>query len=404
MSSYATRPRVTVLAGFSPAATDAVARGLLVTDASLLLVTHNLASVRDGVVHRTVRTAAGVVEQGRTDLVHGCVSCTLREDVLPTLVRLTRERPGRDILLALPPAIEPETVAAVAACAVDFRFDSFVTVVEAAGLLDDLTSTDDLSRRDLHAAANDRRGVADVVVRQIEYADTIVVWGSPALQKFERDRTTALLNRLAPWAAQHRIGDGPRIDCTGLAARLLRTGRHDPAVPGMAGRALEGYPIGIHDAPGEHGVNAMLFRSRRPFHPQRLHQALDDLAGSSLRGRGQLWIATQPDTAIAWQSAGGGLTLDPLGLWLAALPHDRWAEATAMRRLAADATWDPYYGDRATALAFVGLGLNVDALTAHLRTCLLTDAELAAGADSWRTRPDPFADLFTADDIATTVS
>ncbi|GAA0485464.1 cobalamin biosynthesis protein CobW [Paractinoplanes deccanensis] len=403
-----TRPRVTVLAGFSAAATDAVARSLLLTDPSLILVAHDLAGVRDGVVRRTVRTAGEVLEEGRTDLVHGCVSCTLREDVLPTLVRLSRAHPASDLVLALPPAIEPEAVAA--ACAVGsvdgvavtdaVRFDSYVAVVEAAGVVDDLCSTDSLRDRGLHAAGNDERAVADVVVRQIEFADTVVVWSSPGADAFERHRLAALLHRLAPWAAHVHVGDSPKVDCTGLAGRLLRTGRHDPGVPGMMGRALEGYPIGIHDRHGEHGVNAMLFRSRRPFHPQRLHDALDDLTAEALRGRGQLWIATQPGTAIAWESSGGGLLLGNLGHWLAALPRERWDEASDMRRLAADAAWDPYYGDRGTVLSFVGFGLDVDAMTATLGRCLLTDAEIADGAESWGALPDPFADFFPLDDGA----
>ncbi|GID29786.1 CobW family GTP-binding protein [Paractinoplanes brasiliensis] len=392
------RPHVTVLAGFSAAATDAVARSLLVTDPSLVLVTHDLTGVRDGVVRRTVRTADEVLEQGRTDLVHGCVSCTLREDILPTLVRLSRERPGSDLVLALPPAVEPEAVAAAGlAVAEAVRFDSYVTVVEATAVIDDLTSTDSLRDRDLHAAGNDERGVADVVIRQIEFADTLVVWSTPGADALERDRLAALLHRLAPWAAHVHVGDSPKVDCTGLAGRLLRSGRHDPAVPGMMGRALEGYPIGIHDRPGEHGVNAMLFQSRRPFHPQRLHDALDDLTAEALRGRGQLWIATQPGTAIAWESSGGGLLLGNLGHWLAALPRERWDEATDMRRLAADATWDLYYGDRNTMLSFVGFDLDVDAMTATLSACLLSDAELADGTDSWRVLPDPFADFLPAD-------
>ncbi|MCM4077998.1 CobW family GTP-binding protein [Paractinoplanes hotanensis] len=393
------RPRVTVLAGFSPAATDAVAHSLLVTDPTLILVAHDLTGVRDGVVRRTVRTSDQVLEDDSTELVHGCVSCTLREDVIPTLVRLSRRHPGSDLLLALPPAVEPEAVAAAYAMsgADAVRLDSFVTVVEAAGLLDDLTSTDGLRDRDRHAAANDDRAVADVVSRQVEFADTIVVWSSPEIDVLERDRLTALLHRLAPWAAHVRIGDSPMVDCTALAARLLRTSRHDPAVPGMLGRALEGYPIGIHDPAGEHSVNAMLFHSRRPFHPRRLHDVLDDLTSETLRGRGHLWIATQPDAAIGWESSGSGLRLGNLGRWLASLPRERWGEASDMRRLAADANWDPYYGDRTTALSFVGLDLDVEAMTATLRRCLLTDAEIADGADGWHALPDPFAGFFPAD-------
>lgn len=145
-----------------------------------------------------------------------------------------------------------------------------------------------------------------------------------------------------------------------------------------------------------------MFETRRPFHPQRLHDALEDLTEHALRGRGQLWIASQPDTVLAFEFAGGGVSLGTLGYWLAALPADRWAETSAERRIAADLSWDPYYGDRRTVLALIGLHLDHAAITGLLNRCLLTDAELADGFDAWRHLPDPFAGCFPlTDDIAT---
>ena len=92
------------------------------------------------------------LEDEQITLTHGCVSCTLREDVLPTLARLARTHPGRDLLLMPPEVIEPETIAAACAhCLVDgvavtdlVRVDSYVTVVDLEHLLDGLASTDDL--------------------------------------------------------------------------------------------------------------------------------------------------------------------------------------------------------------------------------------------------------------------
>ncbi len=389
------RPRVTMLAGFSPPATEAVARSLLVTDPRLLLVRHDLSRVRDGIVRRIVRTAGTIIEDVTVRLAHGCVACTLRDDVLPTLIRLGRERPGCDLVLALANMVEPEAVAtACAHCAVDgvavteaLRFDSYVTVVEARGLLSDLAGTDDLRDRGLHAADQDSRSVAAVVARQIEYADTIVVWGRPD------QGAEALLHRLAPWATQIRVGDTARIDCTALAARLRHSGRHDPRTPGMLGRALEGLPIGVHDPDGD----AVLFRARRPFHPERLHTALPELTGAALRGRGQLWLATQPEVAIGWESAGGGIALGALGPWLDALPAARWGAASDLRLLAADLDWDPYYGDRRTVLAFIGLDLSAEALTEQLTDCLVTDAEIAGGPAALAGISDPFTGFFPVD-------
>jgi G3E family GTPase len=142
----------------------------------------------------------------------------------------------------------------------------------------------------------------------------------------------------------------------------------------------------------------VVFRSRRPFHPERLRDALEELTGEALRGRGQLWIASQPDTVIGWESAGGRISLGCLGYWLAALPHERWPETSDLRRLAADLDWDVYYGDRRTVLALVGLGLDADAISDRLNSCLLTDAELADGFQAWTALPDPFAGFFPLTD------
>jgi G3E family GTPase len=398
------RPAVTVLSGFSPGPVHATAQALLLADDRLLAIQHDLTGIRDGLLRRTVRSAGDIIEDVTTELVHGCVSCTLREDVLPTLVRLARTRPGFDLLLILPPSVEPEAVASASEhCTVDgrpvtatVRFDSYVTVVDADRFLDDLASTDDLSHRDLQAADDDHRAVAEVVAHQVEFSDTIVLWSRPGTDALHLSRIGTLVHRLAPWSIQVAAGGTGRLDHTGLR----RTGRHNPRRPGMLGLALEGRPIAVADTDSS-DVTSILFDTRRPFHPQRLHDALEDLTEHALRGRGQLWIASQPDTVLAFEFAGGGVNLGTLGYWLAALPPDRWNETSDERRIAADLSWDPYYGDRRTVLALIGLHLDHAALTALLHRCLLTDAELADGIDGWRQLPDPFAGCFPLTDDVT---
>jgi G3E family GTPase len=395
------RPAVTVLSGFSPGAVHATAQALLLADDRLLAVSHDLTGIRHGLVRRIVRSATELIEDSTVEPMHGCVSCTLREDVLPTLVNLARTRPGADLLLVLPPAVEPEAVASACAhCLVDgapvteaVRFDSYVTVVDADRFLDDLASPDDLRDRDLHAADDDHRAVAEVVVHQVEFSDTVILWSHPGIDALDLSRIGTLVHRLAPWSIQVPIGPTGRLDCTRLTGLVRRTGRHDPRRPGMLGLALEGRPIALHDTDSS-DVSSILFETRRPFHPERLHDALEPLTEHLLRGRGQLWIASQPDTVLAFEFAGGGVSLGNLGYWLAALPVDRWTESSDERRIAADLAWDPYYGDRRTVLALIGLRLDHAAITERLRSCLVTDAELADGFDSWRHLPDPFAGCF----------
>jgi G3E family GTPase len=389
VSVQLTTTAVTVLSGFVPSAVQATAQALLLADDRLVSVSHDITGIRDGIVRRTVRTATEVLEHETVRIEHGCVACTLREDVVPTLARLAAEQPGRDLLLVLPHTIEPEAVATACRPLTEVRFDSYVTVVDADRFLDDLVSTDDLRHRGLHAADDDHRTVADVVVHQVEFSDTVVLWSRPGSDPDDVDRLGALVHRLAPWAVQVPTGTTHSLDIGGLSTLVRGTRRHDPERPGTRGLALEGRAIGVHDP-----ETSVVFRCRRPFHPQRLHEALDELTADAVRGRGQLWIASQPDTVIAFESAGGGVSFGSLGYWLDALPADRWMEAGDQRRIAADLSWHPYYGDRRTALALIGLNLDDRALTELLSRCLLTDDEVAQGFAAWRGLPDPFEGCF----------
>src|SRR5258705_114003 len=256
------RPALTVLSGFSPSATFTVARMLLADDPSLLLVRHDLAGVRAGQVHRIIRTGTDVLEDEQVDLVDGCTSCTMREDVLPCLVRLAHQYPDRDLVLVLPEAVEPQTFARACASYLvqgapmsdAVRVDSFVTVVDAEQALADLDTADDLIGREMHAADDDHRTVAGVVARQIEYADTIVLCGQSPDGKTATAQLSVLLHRLAPWATHFVDDEQP------LAHRLRHSGRHRPDVPRVLARGLGGMSVIATEPVAEHRVVSAVVR------------------------------------------------------------------------------------------------------------------------------------------------
>ena len=69
----------------------------------------------------------------------------------------------------------------------------------------------------------------------------------------------------------------------------------------------------------------------------------EDVNAEIIRSRGHLWLASQPDTVVAWEFAGGGLAMGSLGRWLVALPDPQWDHVCDQRRLAAALDWDPPY-------------------------------------------------------------
>src|ERR1700754_699717 len=178
--------------------------------AGTAVVHHDLRDVAQGVVHRRIRLA-GTDTTTVLELAHGCVSCTLREDVLPVLAHLAGRPDVTRIVLHLDPVLEPERVCWALRHVVTDGPDGrtvvtdvaalrgVVTVLDAATWLTDATSDADVADRGLAVLPDDERTIAQLVVAQAEFADALVLAGTPQHPDVHR-RTEAVLARLAPLA------------------------------------------------------------------------------------------------------------------------------------------------------------------------------------------------------------
>jgi G3E family GTPase len=138
-------------------------------------------------------------------------------------------------------------------------------------------------------------------------------------------------------------------------------------------------------------VRIVEFNARRPFHPQRLHAAVDLLLAGVVRTRGRLWLANRPDQVMWLESAGGGLRVAGAGKWLAAMTAGEVAETDSERRIFAELQWEYRFGDRHTAMTVLVCGAEPAEILDALGGALLTDQELAAPQE-WSRYQDPFGD------------
>jgi G3E family GTPase len=382
-----TRPELLVLTGLHTPGVEAVAARIRALDPDVAVLHHDLREIAAGRVHRRLRHRDRD-ERTVLELAHGCLSCTLREDLLPQLQALARPGGPRRIVLHLDPALEPEPVCwsllhvlvdgATVADRVDLR--GVLTCLDTGTWLDDATGDAAPADRGITELPEDDRTLAQVAVGQVEFADLLVHTGTA--DAWELARTDAVLARLAPTA--------PRVPVAALDARAL--------LADLPPAALRGRPADVH-APllrgqpplgRDCGVELVEFSARRPFHPERLHEALDVLLEGVVRTRGRIWLATRPDDVLWVESAGGGLQLGHAGEWLAAGDAEAWESADPERRALASLAWDQRFGDRAQDLVVLVHDADPADVTTGLTAALLTDAELAAGEQAWSTLPDPF--------------
>ncbi|MGW0790730.1 CobW family GTP-binding protein [Streptomyces sp. NPDC002911] len=368
---------VVIVSGLHSDARHEVVEGLLRDVPHSVALHHDLATAEKGTVHRTVRDTSGTLSSGEAPLVNDCACCALREDLMPELERLAADGVTRMAVVELWDSVEPRAMAEVIAAHGEglLEVTGVITAVDPALVLPCLVNGDDLAEAGLAAAATDQRTVGDTWARQLEYASAVALVDDGRAD--EEDR--ALIGQLHPTAPQAAAGSQEltRLALAGFDVEAAGAGQH-PACALLPQEAEEA------------GVSTLVWRKHRPFHPERLYDALEDLSCAAARSRGRFWLADRPDTLLSWDAAGGALCVENNGPWLASLPDAAWDMIAPVRRAAAALDWHPEHGDCCQHLVFISPGLDRDGLTALLDSCLLTDDEYAAGRAAWRALPAAF--------------
>jgi G3E family GTPase len=314
------------------------------------------------------------------ELTKGCVSCTVRNDLLVLLRRIHRRDDVERIVVLLGPWMEPEPVCYAinhvrvhvgagyldGPAARDVEIRAVVACIDA-----DLWLTQALGDEEL----DDGRTVAQVVVGQAEFADAVVLT--------EPERTTlAVLKRLAPRARITVGTSNLEMALDHLDPQARRGADADPHEPLLAGQP----PL---TAEGE--ATLVEFWAHRPFHPLRLHSAIDSLLDGVVRARGRIWLASNPDNVVWIESAGGGLRVANAGTWLAAMNSSELAYAGHERLAIASAHWDHDHGDRHVSMTILVCGAQPGVIVDALQGALLTDDEFSL-PEEWSRYDDPFGD------------
>ncbi|MFD4871343.1 CobW family GTP-binding protein [Streptomyces sp. NPDC058412] len=371
---------VVIVGGLHSDARRSAVRELLTTVPGSVALHHDLSTAAEGTVRRLVRDASGELSRGEAPLVNDCACCALREDLVPELRRLAADGLTRLAVVELWDSVEPramaEVVAAHGGAALDLT--NVITAVDPALVLPYLANGDDLAEAGLASAATDQRTVGDTWARQLEYAPVLALVDGADADAEDR----ALLAQLHPTARRVETA-------TGELARIAFAGFDTEAAAAAQHPACARLPQEADEA----GVATFVWHRHRPFHPERLYAALEDLACAAARSRGRFWLADRPDTLLAWDAAGGALCVENGGPWLASLPDAAWEMVPPVRRAAAALGWHPEHGDCCQYLVFTSPGLDRDGLARLLESCLLTDAEYAAGREAWKRLPTAFGAL-----------
>ncbi|MBF4500361.1 GTP-binding protein [Savagea sp. SN6] len=344
-----------------------------------------------------VNIDADLIEQGSSftrteesfvELSNGCICCTLREDLLLAVEKLSAQEGLDAIIIESTGISEPIPVAQTFTYMDDAlgiqlsdrcRLDTMVTVVDAKRFWDDYQSGESLLDRKEAVDHTDDRDVADLLIDQIEFCDVLLLNKCDLLKEEQLSQLEAFLRKVQPSAKLIRTTNSAvEID------EVINTKRFDfEQSLHHAGwiQELEQGPEQHTPETEEYGITSFVYRAYEPFHPTRFREWCNELPLEVVRAKGFMYVASHYDIAMTMSQAGSTVTIAPQAHWQASLP-DAAKRAAKEEDPSFGENWHPVYGDRINELVFIGIEMDEQAIRASLDACLMTEEELAEPFDT----------------------
>ena len=341
-------------------------------------------------------------EEKLVEMSNGCICCTLRDDLLEEVSRLAQEGRFDYLLIESTGISEPIPVAqtftfedenGVSLSHVS-RLDTMVTVVDANSFLKDYNEAESLQARGESLGEEDNRTVTSLLIDQIEFADVIVLNKLDLVDDEQANEVEAIINALNPGAEiiattrikvpLHRVLDTKLFDydkaesSAGLDSRT--SGRAHPRNRRIRYLRVSRSPA----VPLMQGSSQMAIADRENF-------------GGVLRAKGFFWVAADHRVAYQFAQAGGVLSVNPVGLWWAAVDQEAM-DIPEESRPDNQADWHDHYGDRKQMLVFIGQDMDEAAIRGMLDDCLLEMPLAEAEFEQWEGRENPFPPLVLPDE------
>ncbi len=323
-------------------------------------------------------------EEKLVEMSNGCICCTLREDLMIEVEKLALENRFDYLLIESTGISEPIPIAQTFSFVSDdgkidlskyAQLDTMVTVVDAFNFAKDFGGVDTVWTRKMNEDdPNDQRTIVNLLLDQIEFANVIIVNKADMVSTEALGELKAVIKKLNP-GAKVLESSFSKV----ALSEILNTNMFDFETASESAGWKKELETEHKPETEEYGISSFVFRDKRPFHPERLWNYINNFwPANVIRSKGLFWIASRPDFALNWSQAGGSLRSETAGTWWVSMPI---SERLGFQDYVENKTtimekWDADFGDRQNELVIIGQDLDKLQISEELDECLCMPEEI----------------------------
>ncbi len=344
----------------------------------------------------------GVVNEKDADLVplsNGCICCTLKVDLMKQIAELIKTGKFDYILIEASGICEPlpiaQTITILSEQTEQYglpkicRLDNVVTVVDAARLAYEFGSGEDLMQDNI-----DEEDIANLLIQQIEFCNTIILNKVDSISPEELKKVRAVIKALQPVAKiietnyakvdVKEIIDTHNFDFEKAASSAAwvreleddsnedeeeheHEHEHDHDEEHVE-EHHHGHHHHHHDEgeAEEYGIGTYVYTRRKPFNRNKFEEYVNfHWRKAIIRCKGIVWFSDENDMSYVFEQAGNQIQLGEAGLWIASAPEGE------KKQILKDnpellKSWDENVGDRIIKLVFIGQDIDKEGIKEEL--------------------------------------
>nr|MCR5202795.1 GTP-binding protein [Lachnospiraceae bacterium] len=314
------------------------------------------------------KTNNQVLQVEMVEMQNGCICCTLRDEFMTEIERLSQDESIEAIFVEASGISEPSAIAGAFITYEEMTPDTRVYLKTVCSVID----VDRIYREFLHelSAEEDTEDgdIINLIMDQIEFCNLMILNKTDLLTKEELEEVKVGLRGIQQEAEMISCVNG-EVDLSIILDRPDFDFEEVEAYSAVQ-KALNKCEHDDEQAcVDEYGISSFVFEEKRPFDREAFNKLVEDYPQELIRTKGYIWFDDDWKHVQLFEQAGRNASITELSEWVSAWP-EKELEPIIKDFPDLKDDWDETYGDRCNQVVFIGKGCEKTNMFERLYACM----------------------------------